>query len=914
MKKQLIKAFCLLIGLLAFQYSYSQNNIDEIIRDKSNNYFTIKQKATEYFNRVGTVGTGYKQYKRWEFLVKNNVTLTGEIPNFEENNKLALSTYQASNTGRTLLGNSNWTPLGQDNPTILPGNGQNGMGSIRSIEFAGSDIWVGTPGGGIWKADFVSGSNYNWSSTTDGIPNLAVQDVVIAPSNSSIMYAVTGAVGSASGYRSTGVLKSTNSGATWFQTGLTFLESGSEKGFKLLMHPTNSNIVWAATTLGLYRTTDGGITWNLVTFSTTIGGAQNNFTSDCYDIEWVPGSSTIMYATSASSYFYKSTDGGVTFLRIDRTAAGLPTSSGRNEIGVSAANTNYIYLLYADAGSAYQGLYLSTNSGTSFTLQSTTPNIIGSQGWRNICIEVSPTDATDVYVGGLHVYKSTNSGVVFTQVSSGASATTFCHADIFDLYCDVTYLYAATDGGLYRMTRSTDSWVSLNKDMQISQNYRIGIDPTASDAFVIGGTQDNGTYKNTGILYTNIGGGDGMEAIVKPSNTNVIYLSTQNGDFYRSDDGGVTNTYIRGGSGNWTTPAALRTGFDTHIYIGYVNIDYNTNSGAPGSWNSIATGFGSSIESLEFAPSNSTVMYATDGTTIKKFTLSGGVWTPVTINGNLPVLSNITEIAIDPTISNHVVITCGGYSSTQKVFETFNASDGTTTWTSIVRNLPNVPVNCVVIDDDANNTIYIGTDIGVFVKNDVTFNWIMYSNDLPITRVYDLEINYNLGTNRLYAATFGRGIFYTSVYTGCVATAILTGAITGLNYTEVSSTISSSQVLKGDAGTSVAYQAGSSITLQDGFRAPTGIKKFQAYIGGCTTNGNPPNPLRTNSNDNTTNALKPNAEGEIILPTNKSGASKKVNSIDSNKYPEGDVQNMPTPKKVITTPQNNNKPNPQGGN
>jgi hypothetical protein len=845
--KQVIKFFALQVFLLLALNSAAQKNIDEILRDPSNNYYVIKQKADSFFTRVGTEGTGWKEFKRWEFLVRNNVDQTGVLPDFDALNTAAYNEYK-SRSGRNEFieaGVPNWIALGQANPTIQAGDAQNGVGRTSSVDFIGSDLWVSTPGGGMWFGDFLGGSVYNWTAKTDGIPNLAVQDIEIAPTNNSIMYALTGAVGGASGYRSTGVLKSTDAGNIWMTTGLTFPVTGGVKGYKLLVHPNNANIVWACTDNGLFRTADGGTTWDLVTYSNTVGGTQFDLNTNTYDIVYQPGSTTTMYATSNGPYFYKSTDGGLTFLRVDRVAAGLPTSGGRIQIGVTAANSAYIYLLYGD-GTSFQALYRSTNSGTSFTLRSNTPNVLGGQAWRNICIAVSPTDAEDIYVGGLDVYKSTTGGATggWVQISNWTSTSTsnFCHADIFELKCDATYLYCASDGGIYRMTRSTDTWVSLMLNMQTGQVYRMGIDPTASAAFVTVGLQDNGSYRNTGAQYLSIGGGDGMETVVNPSNTNVIYLSTQNGNFYRSDDGGTSNGFIRSGAGNWTTPAVLRPGNDTHIYLGFTNIDYNTTSGA-GAWSTIATGFGNPIESLEFAPSVNTILYATEGQSVRRFNLSAGVWSAATIiTGSLPT-SNITELAVDPNNSAHVVVCYGGYTAANKVFETFNANAATPTWTNITATLPNVPINCITMDDDANNTIYIGTDIGVFVRNDVLDNWIMYSSNLPVTRVYDIEINRSLATHRVYAATFGRGVFYAEVYTGCIATTTLSGTVTGLEYTEVSTSISSTQFISGGEGTSVGYNAGNVVTMNPGFEVKAG-SKFEAYIQGCTGAGSPPRPLR----------------------------------------------------------------------
>jgi hypothetical protein len=921
MIKRNIKRILVCLGLCGMAtgelWAQQRTTIDDILRDPGNHYPTIVQKAEAFFAERGTVGTGYKEYKRWQFLTKNNVGPDGMVPDFVKNNQLALENFRAANANRGITAtNSNWIPLGQVNPSYPPGYNQNGVGRTSSVDFDGSDLWVSTPGGGMWFGDFVSGTTYNWTPKTDGIPNLAVQDIEICPANNSIMYAMTGAVGSASGYRSTGVIKSIDGGNTWQLTGLNFPENGGVKGYKLLSHPASANIVWACTDNGLFRTADGGTTWNLVTYYTTVGGAQTNFSANAYDIVYQPGSTTVMYATSAGAYFYKSTDGGLTFLRVDRAVAGLPTTANRIQIGVSAANINYIYLLYGDpVGSDFLGLYRSTNSGTSFTLRSNTPNVLGGQSWRNICIAVSPTDAEDIYVGGLDVYKSTTGGATGGWVQVSFSGTTnaaqFSHADIFELKCDATYLWAATDGGIYRMTRSTDSWASLMSNMQTGQIYRMGIDPTVTAGFVTVGLQDNGTYRNSGAQYLNIGGADGMETIVTPSNTNVIYLSTQNGNFFRSDNGGTTNGFIRGGPGNWTTPAVLRPGFDTHIYIGYTDIDYSTASGAS-SWSTITTGFSTAIESLEFAPSNNTLLYATDGSSIRRFSLSGAVWSAATvITGTVPP-GNITELAVDPNNAAHVVASIGGYNSAQKVYRSLNANGGAPTWTNITNNLPNVPINCVTIDDDVNNTIYVGTDIGVFVYNDILQNWIMYSNKLPTTRVYDIEINRALPAHRVYAATFGRGVFYSEVYTGCGTTINLSGSVTGLNYTEMSVSITSTQVIDGGVGTSVAYNSGSTVQLNPGFNARSG-SKFQAYLDGCTGAGSPPRPLRRitpGSKDEVSwevSNINPAGDGEKPQQRKAAGAAGSSN-------PEGDKPASPAPaqRQLPSPPAVPKVPNPQG--
>jgi len=798
-------------------------------------------------------------------MVESNLNEDGSIPNFTKRNQAALVEYAKSNpvpgmndSAALMAGVSNWTPLGQANPTIEAGDNWNGVGAIRCLEWSGSNIWAGSAGGGMWYGSFVSGSDYNWSARTDGLPNLSITDIEIAPTNTNILYALTGAVGSASGYRSTGVIKSTDAGATWQPTGLTFPDDGDTKGYRLLVSQTSSSIVWAATDDGMYRTTNGGTDWNLVPYVVEGGSTEVDMTGTHYDIAYKPGSSTTMYATSGA-YFYISTNSGVSFTRVNRTDAGLPASGGRIQIGLTAANTSYVYLLYGN-GSSYQGLYLSTNSGSTFSLRSSTPNMLGSQAWRNIAIAVSPSDATLVYVGGLDIYKSVNSGSTWTQISdqSTTDPLQFSHADIFELYCTASYLYAATDGGIYRMTRSTDNWVQIHKDMQTGQAYRIGVDPSASAAYVLTGLQDNGTYKNSGAVYLNVGGADGMETAVRPSDPDVVYVTSQDGNVVRSDDGGSNRTGIfsvatAGGlcgcteDSRWVTNFTLRPGSDQQVFVGYKAVWFSTNQGVSG-WTRITPAFVNTIHNIDFAKSDNTIFYATDGAAVARYNLSG-TWSRTTVTGNLPSMSSITRVAVDPNDPAHVLISIGGYTDTRKVYETFNGTSGSPTWTNITRNLPNVPVNTVVMDDDAANTIYIGTDIGVFVTSDSSVNWLMYTNGLPTTRVYDLEINTLASPDYIFAGLFGRGVFKTPTYTGCSVSAAIGGTLEGLKYYEVSTDIVSTQLITGGTGTSVGYNAGSYVNLTPGFEVRGG-SKFEAYIQGCTTAVKEPKPLRKETPDN----------------------------------------------------------------
>ena len=208
----------------------------------------------------------------------------------------------------------------------------------------------------------------------------------------------------------------------------------------------------------------------------------------------------------------------------------------------------------------------------------------------------------------------------------------------------------------------------------------------------------------------------------------------------------------------------------------------------------------------------------------------GSSWTDVT--AGLPVAtSKLSYIAISPTASTHVVVTCFGYTDGEKVYESIDAGS---TWTSISGTLPNVQIRCVVYENGSNDRFYIGTDIGVFYKDNSLNDWVPFFHGLPNTIVTELEINYN--TQELVAATFGRGFWKTKLYGHCPESYVLTPAnnpnTTSSQYYAANSFITSTRYVYNSFNTTVTYRGGNYITMLPGFEAESG-SIFEAVIGDC---------------------------------------------------------------------------------
>ena len=235
-----------------------------------------------------------------------------------------------------------------------------------------------------------------------------------------------------------------------------------------------------------------------------------------------------------------------------------------------------------------------------------------------------------------------------------------------------------------------------------------------------------------------------------------MFASLQNGGFRRSLNGGTSwSSIINGLSGGpgWVSPWKQDPLVAQTLYAGYSQLFVSTNSGT--NWNQLTnTGGSGYIVEFAIAPSNNQIIYVIHGTSLRKTMDGGSTWTNVT--SNVPTGSGApTFITIDPTDPNTVWVTLSGYSAGNKVFQTTN---GGTSWVNVSYNLPNLPANCSVYQPGSNDRIYVGMDVGVYVKDNSSNTWSLYNTGLPNVPVHDLEISPAAPT-LLRAGTYGRGVY-----------------------------------------------------------------------------------------------------------------------------------------------------------
>ncbi len=493
---------------------------------------------------------GWKQFKRWEYFWENRVDkTTGVFPNAD-----LTKVYQeyVLNNQSSRSPDGDWISLG---PSESPG-GYAGIGRLNCISFHPTDedmYWVGAPAGGIWVTEDGGSS---WEILNDYEDVIGVSDIAIPSdyNSSTTIYIATGDRDHWDN-RSIGVLKSTDGGTTWNTTGLSFTVDEGRNTYRLLMDPDDDETIIATTTVGVFKTTDGGDNWAYI--------ADYSF----IDLEYKPGDYSTLYGSTTSGEIYYSTNGGSGWT--------LSQDEGnRVELAVTPDEPDWVYALVANSSSALYGVYQSTDAGETFSMVydggQSGHNLLGwnsngtgssGQGWYDLSLAASPTDANTIYVGGVNTWRSTNGGPTFQIVNhwygDGVAAV---HADKHALkYNDFNNkLYEVNDGGVYSTTNGTN-WSHLSDGLVISQIYRLGTSKTHADETIIG-LQDNGsklTFNNG--QWDDVKGGDGMECIIDYTDVNIQYGTYVNGQISRTMNHWGNSTDISanipgGPAGAWVTP------------------------------------------------------------------------------------------------------------------------------------------------------------------------------------------------------------------------------------------------------------------------------------------------------------------------------------------------------------------------
>lgn len=620
-------------------------------------------------------------------------------------------------------------------------------------------IYVGGAQGGVWKT--IDGGA-NWVPRTDRECSLAMGSIAIDPVDPEIVYAGTGEQHfSGDSYYGCGVLRSGDGGETWVQLGASVFanpDSGRARIARLLIDPSTAGspattTVLAASDFGLYRSTNGGTTWTLV-----LAGVATDLVMD-------PSDPQVWYAARRTIGIDKSTDGGVTWNPANTGFPATNVSRVNLAIGTSSPQTLYASVQNS-SNSQLLGIYRTDDGAANWTRVNTNGVAsCGSQCWYDMTLAVDPTNADVVYFGGISLFRSQDGGGTFSSISGPIHVDQ--HILVFDP-SNPNVLYVGNDGGIYKTTSGGSSWETLNTNLSITQFYSgISLHPTNPN-IAMGGTQDNGTLGYTGTAdWRKFMGADGGYTAIDFNNPSTLYGEFQwntSGGFSgprRSDNGGASfilkvNGIITSDRALFIPPLVMDPTNSETLYFGTFRL-YKTTDRAD-SWTAISSDLttGGRISAVAVAESDPDVIYVgTSRGRVQRTTDGGANWSIIT--GAVGPQRFVKDIAIDPANEDVAYLTVSGF-GTGHVFKT---ADGGATWQDVSGNLPDLPVNAVLIEPGTPDNIYIGTDLGAFVSTDAAATWSPFNDGLPLVAVFDLAINSTSGL--LMAGTHGRGMFARTV-------------------------------------------------------------------------------------------------------------------------------------------------------
>lgn len=731
-----MKSFTTLIALL-FVTLFAQaqdNTVFDLMRSSTNFYETEKLLDAYFIQHPPVEGTDYSQnkewrhYQRWKNDKRDKVMPDSSYADrFNVTQKIQASANKVK--ARSLAG---WTSINQTTCT----GAYNGMGRATSVAIHPTNeniVYVGCEAGGLWK---TTNGGLSYTPLTDHLPIPSAENVIVDQINPKNIYITLGKYGSG------GIYKSTDEGVNWNPTGLKFPLSDDTNITDVAMSPVNNQILFAATSKGIYRTINGGDSWSLM--------VSGNYTSVCFK----PGSGSILYSALKTSpaKIMKSTNTGSVWTQVYT----LPTNNPDMKLRVSAADPNFVAI------SSQGQVFTSTNEGVTWVSKGTIPGAAGSIPTQ---LAISPLN-TNLMIGGyFETYRSNDGGATWTKLSvyyspNGANLPGV-HADIHDMFyapSNPNKLYIANDGGMYIYNDQTGIFTERTNGLLITMFYDVKA-AQVSPFVIIGGTQDNGGRKmNANGTWQSTNGGDGMTQAMDPTNSNIFYTSYAN-SMYRTANGWVSSLDIspktngKIPNGEWELPFCLDPNNPAKIVAAYDTIWTSVNRGT--AWTKTSKyNFGGSLQKIAMTKANSNIILVSRSSNLYKSIDAGVTWSA----SNLSTLlsgQRITSILISPSDANIIWITASGYSAGKKVFK---STDGGTTWTNISGTLPNVTTYRVIYEEGSNNRLYLGTDCGgLYFRDDTMVDWAYYGDGLPNSEIRGLDIRYS--DRKLIVGTFGRGMW-----------------------------------------------------------------------------------------------------------------------------------------------------------
>src|SRR5258705_3607912 len=669
-------------------------------------------------------------------------------------------------------------------------------------------VWAGSIGGGLWYTNDITVASPVWNKINDLFDNIAITSFVQSSSSPNTLYFGTGEGWfNADAIEGLGIWKSTDGGSNWSQLSSTLNFAYVQD----LLIDQNGNLYSSvrnrtgSQARGIQKSTDGGITWTQV-----LGAPLGGFTSGrgC-DLELVANgdiyasignfSEGRIYRSSFSVNGVNTGNVGTwTDITPNPSTNSIPAvgdNYDRIEIATAPSNGNIVYGIFEGNGTYNVANIKQYDSSTNTWTNRTVPNYSGGgaytrgQAWYDLIAGVDPNNASTVYIGGIDVYKSTNNGANWNQVSDWRPVgLPYVHSDIHQIaYApgSSSRITIGCDGGIFYSADAnlpSPNFADKNSGYNVTQFYAVAIHPTLSN-FFLAGAQDNGSQKFTSAGANNtteVTGGDGAFCHIDQDNPNIQITAYIYNNYYISYNGGTTFSTLyadpdpNGGSGDFINP----TDYDNTANVLYgcssedidagpaMNYEYNRYTRITG----VGVTNTASLVTLSNSPTTALITHVAVSPTISNrvyfgfdngsigYVNNANTGTSNTINflTATGVSGSVSCIAVNSADENHILVTYSNY-GLNSIWETTN---GGTSWTSIEGNLPDMPVRWAMFDPRNSDWALIATELGVWSTDNIngaSTDWDPTNTGLANVRVDMLQ--YRSSDRTIAAASHGRGLF-----------------------------------------------------------------------------------------------------------------------------------------------------------